>query len=220
MNCGYCGLEVYDQGGTLYNYDKDNSAHDCADIIKAKLDAALLQNDALCRTSERQQGIINDLLGKERESNRQITKLNEQNVDWREVVKNLARAGSVLRDNLDAAKRQLGEAAKLLAKIDEQGLFHSCAMEGYIEKHGCGECKAATEQEILTLIGAIVEKRACALCGGTSPNVTCPVCEGFVEQTEPQDKPNDDTTAKENAEFEAARRKPCDPEVHKDEDES
>jgi hypothetical protein len=47
LNCGYCGAEVYEINGYTYNHDSGGTGHDCADEIKAKLDAALLQIDAM-----------------------------------------------------------------------------------------------------------------------------------------------------------------------------
>jgi hypothetical protein len=47
LNCGYCGAEVYEINGYTYNHDSGGTGHDCADEIKAKLDAALLQNSEL-----------------------------------------------------------------------------------------------------------------------------------------------------------------------------
>lgn len=48
---------------------------DARDKLEDKVKALELQNNELCRTSERQQEVINDLLGEERELKRLISEL-------------------------------------------------------------------------------------------------------------------------------------------------
>lgn len=44
------------------------------------------------------------------------------------------------------------EILDLLRVIAEQGLSHQCAMEGYVDRYGCEDCKAATEDKLKELI--------------------------------------------------------------------
>lgn len=55
-----------------------------------------------------------------------------------------------------ALNRLLGEARKLLEKVEEQGLHHSCAMEGYTGPD-CDECMEGLEQDILKFLRPTIE---------------------------------------------------------------
>lgn len=45
------------------------------------------------------------------------------------------------------------EILTLLQTIKEQGLYHACAMEGYVSHQGCRECDANMEAKLAELIG-------------------------------------------------------------------
>jgi hypothetical protein len=62
-----------------------------------------------------------------------------------------------LKERLEAAKLQVEEARKLLVKVESQGLYHSCAMEGWTGRYPCEECVDGTEKKILTFLGAGTE---------------------------------------------------------------
>lgn len=47
----------------------------------------------------------------------------------------------------------------LLKKVQDEGLSHECAMEGYIEKYGCEDCKANVEAEVDAMIGEIRQSK-------------------------------------------------------------
>lgn len=63
-----------------------------------------------------------------------------------------------LHRQIQTSSLQLSEAKKLLAKVENQGLFHTCGAEGYIEKYGCDECKEGLEGQILKFLGPTIEK--------------------------------------------------------------
>jgi len=44
------------------------------------------------------------------------------------------------------------EILDLLRVISEQGLYHTCAMEGYVSHQGCQECDANVEAKLAELI--------------------------------------------------------------------
>lgn len=76
----------------------------------------------------------------------------------------------------------LEEVIKLRAERDKQNL----QLEEYRKDCDCGDrgCCLRIRQGRPGVLrtGDLTEKRACAHCGSTSPNITCPVCEGFMEQ--------------------------------------
>lgn len=44
------------------------------------------------------------------------------------------------------------EIMNLLRVISEQGLYHTCAMEGYVSHQGCQECDANMEAKLADLV--------------------------------------------------------------------
>lgn len=67
------------------------------------------------------------------------------------------------------AELQNQELKKLLVTIKEQGLYHQCAMEGYIEKYGCEDCKTNTEAKIDAALTDKPKEEECAdkFCSGS-----------------------------------------------------
>lgn len=86
-----------------------------------------------------------------------------------------------------ALELQLGEARRLLAKAEDQGLFHCCGSEGYIPRSGCPECEEGLESQILKFLGASVEKmpteKPKCVCGGVGVGTGCvPSCPAYTEK--------------------------------------
>lgn len=51
------------------------------------------------------------------------------------------------------------EILDLLRVLAEQGLYHTCAMEGYVSHQGCAECDANNEAKLADLIRQMEDLR-------------------------------------------------------------